>query len=60
MSVGEPDIRMRYEDGEDVVGISSIVGMVLGIIIFIIIATGDTILSLCLDMKTRVGVRPYL
>jgi hypothetical protein len=37
---GETDIRITYEEGDDVVGISSIVGMVLGIIIFIIIATG--------------------
>ncbi len=38
---GETDIRITYEEGDDVVGISSIVGMVLGIIIFIIIATGN-------------------
>jgi len=39
ISGGETDIRITYEEGDDVVGISSIVGMVLGIIIFIIIAT---------------------
>jgi hypothetical protein len=38
--IGEADIQITYDDGDNVVGISSIVGMVLGIIIFIIIAAG--------------------